>query len=73
MWHKLEMVEAIIKEGIYDWIWWIDMDTLITNTTVKLEDIIIEALGSVNDPDNVDVSLLFVISLLRLLPRLSLR
>ncbi|KAI9807934.1 MAG: hypothetical protein M1825_005240 [Sarcosagium campestre] len=56
-WHKFTMVENIIKEDRHDWIWWIDYDTLITNTTVKLEDIITDALHNVTKADNVDMIL----------------
>jgi mannan polymerase II complex MNN10 subunit len=55
VWHKLNMIEYLVRTGDYDWIWWIDYDTVITNTTIKLEDIIAEALHSdeVANPDNI--------------------
>ncbi|KAI9792846.1 MAG: hypothetical protein M1833_001005 [Piccolia ochrophora] len=56
-WHKFKMVENIVAEQKYDWIWWLDFDALITNTTVKLEDIIHEALEGHKDPDSVDMIL----------------
>jgi len=54
MWHKLEMMESVINGGYHDWIWWIDFDTLITNTTIQLEDIISEALQNHPKPQHVD-------------------
>jgi len=36
------MLEDAYHKDRYDWIWWIDFDTLVTNMTVKLEDIINE-------------------------------
>ena len=48
------MVERVIKEGQHDWIWWLDFDTLITNTTMSLVDIIEESLANVTTPDAVD-------------------
>jgi mannan polymerase II complex MNN10 subunit len=46
MWHKFNMLEAAIETNKYDWIWWIDFDTLITNTTVELADIVLESLAN---------------------------
>ncbi|KAA8908638.1 galactosyl transferase GMA12/MNN10 family-domain-containing protein [Sphaerosporella brunnea] len=59
VWHKLNMVEYLVRTGDYDWIWWIDYDTVITNTTVKLEDIIAEALHSekVKSPQDIHMIL----------------
>jgi mannan polymerase II complex MNN10 subunit len=48
------MVERLIKKGTYDWIWWLDVDTLITNTEIKLADIIDETLKNVTNPDEID-------------------
>ena len=48
------MVERLIKSAKYDWIWWIDFDTLVTNTAVKLTDIIDEELQKASNPDEVD-------------------
>jgi mannan polymerase II complex MNN10 subunit len=56
-WHKLNMIERLIQHNQYDWIWWIDFDTIITNTTVKLEDLIQESLVNVTDPNNIDMIL----------------
>ena len=56
-WHKLNMVERLIQQQRYDWIWWIDYDTLITNTTVKLEDLIEESLATAPDPIKIDMIL----------------
>jgi len=57
MWHKLNMLESLIRAGGYDWIWWIDFDTLITNTSVALEDIIVDSLEGRNGKDDVDMLL----------------
>jgi mannan polymerase II complex MNN10 subunit len=51
------MVQRLIQENKYDWIWWIDYDALITNTTVKLEDLIEESLATVPNPDQIDMML----------------
>jgi hypothetical protein len=48
MWHKLAMIERVIAAGKHDWIWWIDFDTLITNLTVRLEDIIDDGINDVH-------------------------
>jgi len=40
VWHKMIMVENAINTNKYDWIWWLDFDTLVTNMTIKVEDII---------------------------------
>jgi len=34
------MIEDALKANKYDWIWWVDFDTLVTNMTIKVEDII---------------------------------
>ena len=54
MWHKFVMLEEAMETKKYDWIWWIDFDTLITNTTIRLEDIIQESLANHTQPDKVD-------------------
>ena len=54
-WHKLDMVEQVIKEEKSDWMFWIDFDTLITNSTIKVEDIINETLAAHKNPDKVDM------------------
>jgi mannan polymerase II complex MNN10 subunit len=53
-WYKFVMLEQVIAKEKYDWIWWIDFDTLITNTTVKLEDIIQESLENSTRPNDID-------------------
>jgi mannan polymerase II complex MNN10 subunit len=45
------MAERLIKTGKYDWIWWLDFDTLITNTDIKVTDIIEEELQNVTTHD----------------------
>lgn len=52
---KFDMIEKIIKSGKYDWIWWLDFDTLFTNTDVKIEDIIEEELRNVTNPEEIDM------------------
>jgi mannan polymerase II complex MNN10 subunit len=54
MWWKFAMAERLIKSGKYDWIWWMDFDTLITNTDIKVTDIIEEELRNVTNPDEID-------------------
>jgi len=54
MWHKFEMIEEAIHARKYDWIWWMDFDTLITNQTVKVEDLIAEHLANETDPNAID-------------------
>ncbi|KAI9787875.1 MAG: hypothetical protein M1816_007361 [Peltula sp. TS41687] len=53
-WHKYVMIENLINEERYDWIFWIDYDTLITNSTVKLENLISDSLALVKNPDQID-------------------
>ena len=53
-WWKHAMVERLIRKGTYDWIWWLDVDTLITNTEIKLADIIEDTLKNVTNPDEID-------------------
>jgi mannan polymerase II complex MNN10 subunit len=57
LWHKLEMIERAIASEKYDWIWWVDFDTLITNMTVKLEDIIFESLAEHTNPASIQLLL----------------
>lgn len=54
-WHKLNMIENAINKRRYDWIWWMDFDTLITNKTIKITDIIEEALQKHKDPNSVSM------------------
>jgi len=60
-WHKLKMIERLIQRKQFEWIWWIDFDTLITNTTVNLEDLIDESLEQAKadgkNPDDIDMIL----------------
>ncbi len=48
------MAVKLIKSGKYDWIWWLDFDTLVTNTNLKVTDIIDEELKKVPDPEDID-------------------
>lgn len=48
------MAERLIKTGKYDWIWWLDFDTLVTNTDIKVTDVIEEELRNVTNPDAID-------------------
>jgi len=48
------MVEAAIATGLYDWVWWMDFDTLITNNTIKIEDLIEESLANKTNADLID-------------------
>jgi mannan polymerase II complex MNN10 subunit len=54
MFWKFEMAERLIKTGKYDWIWWMDFDTLITNTDIKVTDVIHDALESVPNSEDID-------------------
>ncbi|ORY09749.1 galactosyl transferase GMA12/MNN10 family-domain-containing protein [Clohesyomyces aquaticus] len=56
-WLKFDMVKRLVDAGKHDWIWWVDFDTLITNTTVRLEDIIYESLANVTAPEEIDLLL----------------
>lgn len=51
---KFNMAERLIKTGKYDWIWWLDFDTLITNTDIKVTDVIDEELRNVTNPEEID-------------------
>lgn len=46
MWHKFTMLSTAIASGQYDWVWWLDFDTLITNMTTPLASIIDTALAT---------------------------
>jgi mannan polymerase II complex MNN10 subunit len=48
------MAERLIKSAKYDWIWWLDFDTLVTNTDIKVTDVIEEELRNVKNPDEID-------------------
>ncbi|KAF2132807.1 glycosyltransferase family 34 protein [Dothidotthia symphoricarpi CBS 119687] len=54
MWWKYTMAERAVKSGKYDWIWWLDFDTLITNTATKITDIIEEELNNATNLDAID-------------------
>ena len=54
MWYKFDMIERIIRAGTHDWIWWLDFDTLITNTTTPVTDVIDDALANITNPKDVD-------------------
>jgi hypothetical protein len=41
-WNKILAIQKILEKGIYDWVWWIDIDSLILNFDIKLESIIDE-------------------------------
>lgn len=48
------MIRRLIKKDQWDWIWWLDFDTLITNTDIKVTDIIEETLKNATNPDDLD-------------------
>lgn len=48
------MVQRVINSNQYDWVWWIDFDTLVMNMNTKVEDIIADALTNVTNPDKID-------------------
>ncbi|KAJ5548849.1 hypothetical protein N7513_006083 [Penicillium frequentans] len=48
------MVERIIKAGKHDWVWYLDFDTLITNTNMSLTNIINQSLANSTMPDAID-------------------
>lgn len=54
VYYKFDMAERLILSGKYDWIWWTDFDTLITNTDIPLTDIIDDALANTTNPDAID-------------------
>ena len=51
---KFDMVERVIKSGKYDWIWWLDFDTLVTNTEIKVADVIADELANISNPNEID-------------------
>jgi mannan polymerase II complex MNN10 subunit len=51
---KFNMAERLIMTGKYDWIWWLDFDTLVTNTDTKVTDIIDEELRNATNADDID-------------------
>jgi len=40
MWGKFDMLRRVIDAGQHEFVWWMDFDTLITNMTTKVEDVI---------------------------------
>ncbi|KAF1969156.1 hypothetical protein BU23DRAFT_243691 [Bimuria novae-zelandiae CBS 107.79] len=54
VWWKFDMIIRLVKQDKYDWIWWLDFDTLITNTDIKVADIIEETLKNATNPDELD-------------------
>ena len=48
------MIERLIESAKYDWIWWLDFDTLITNTDISVHDIIHDELQSADHADQID-------------------
>lgn len=53
-WWKYSMMERLIKKNKWDWLWWLDFDTIITNTDIKLADIIEDTLKNVTNRDDID-------------------
>lgn len=39
-WYKIAFVNKILKENKYDYVLWVDSDTLVTNMNIKIEDIV---------------------------------
>jgi mannan polymerase II complex MNN10 subunit len=55
MWLKFDMMERLIIAGKHDWIWWIDFDTLFTNSDIKVTDLITSTLAnSTSNPADID-------------------
>ncbi|KAF2424229.1 hypothetical protein EJ08DRAFT_700824 [Tothia fuscella] len=54
MWSKFDMVQRVANMSKYDWVWWMDFDTLITNTNTKLEDVVAESLKGLENANSVD-------------------
>lgn len=54
-WHKLDMVEAVIRQGTHDWVWYLDLEALIMNTDVDVRYIVRRALAQTQRPKDVDV------------------
>ena len=48
------MIEEVMEAGNHDWIWWIDFDSLITNATIKIDEIITESLANATNPNKID-------------------
>jgi hypothetical protein len=43
VWAKLPLVNETLNSGKYDWVLWMDFDTLFTNLSIKMEDFISDA------------------------------
>ncbi|KAL6711872.1 hypothetical protein ACN47E_002915 [Coniothyrium glycines] len=54
VYYKFNMAERLVASKKYDWIWWMDFDTLVTNTDIKLTDIIADALSNTTAPHEID-------------------
>lgn len=54
-WLKFDMVERVIKADQHDWIWYLDFDTLITNTSISLTNLIDENLSNVTISKDIDL------------------
>ncbi|KAF2013091.1 glycosyltransferase family 34 protein [Aaosphaeria arxii CBS 175.79] len=52
---KFNMMQRLIKKNNWDWLWWMDFDTLITNTDIDVQSIIDETLKETTRADEVDV------------------
>ncbi|CAK1362353.1 hypothetical protein CB0940_02383 [Cercospora beticola] len=53
-WDRLTAMEKVIRgklkgDNSYEWIWWSDYDSIITNSSVKLENIVEDALAEIED------------------------
>ena len=53
VWHKLTMFENAIASQKYDWLWWLDFDTLITNTSIPLHTLIPKFLHNHPSPSEI--------------------
>lgn len=53
-WWKYDMMERLIKQNKWDWLWWLDFDTLVTNTDISVQGIIDETLKNVTSPEDID-------------------
>ncbi|KAI4921520.1 hypothetical protein J4E85_008865 [Alternaria conjuncta] len=51
---KFDMVERLVKTNKYDWIWWLDFDTLITDTGVAVADVVRDELEKAENANEVD-------------------
>ncbi|KAF1994257.1 glycosyltransferase family 34 protein [Amniculicola lignicola CBS 123094] len=54
IWWKFNIMEQLIKKQKWDWIWFVDFDTLIINMETKLEDIIEASLTNVTNLAEID-------------------